>query len=335
MKYLLEVSFLRPILALMVIIFHAFIIYGGGWTQPEGYIDIPIYGSLAGFIYNGMLETFVFISGYVYFYCVTTKKHQYTFCSLVKAKFKRLILPAWLWSIIYYLMIDNSVTGAQIFKMGGVIGHLWFLPMLFWCFLLVYLLEKYIKNYNTILVLCLVLSIISWLPLPFQISKSFYYLFYFYLGRLFITHRDSIAKYIRLRHVLSMWIFAVVIYFAVSELPFGYVEDNSLLHKTMKYTLQNLTMITTSIPVLVSLYFTALLVSCKKSLSAYYVSLGSFCMGAYIFQQFILKILYYQTSLPVMVGPYILPFVGIVFTICLSLGLTILFKRNSLLTWLL
>ena len=43
MKLVDEVAFIRPILILFLVVYHAFLIYGGGWAQPVGYVDIPLY----------------------------------------------------------------------------------------------------------------------------------------------------------------------------------------------------------------------------------------------------------------------------------------------------
>ena len=52
------------------------------------------------------------------------------------------------------------------------------------------------------------------------------------------------------------------------------------------------------------------------------VELNGLCFGIYLFQQFILQILYYKTNLPSLVGPYWLPWVGLVVTLILSYLLT-------------
>ena len=68
MKLITEVAFIRPILIFLLVIYHAFDIYAGGWIQPEGYVDIPMYKDIAILSYSCMLETFVFISGYFFFF---------------------------------------------------------------------------------------------------------------------------------------------------------------------------------------------------------------------------------------------------------------------------
>ena len=70
---------MRPFLIVLLVVYHALIIYGGGWSQPVGYIDVPLYRNIAGWAYSFMLESFTFISGYVWFYTSQTGGGQFVF----------------------------------------------------------------------------------------------------------------------------------------------------------------------------------------------------------------------------------------------------------------
>ena len=120
MKLVAEVAFIRPILIFLLILYHAFDIYGGGWTQPVGYVDIPMYKDIAVLSYSCMLETFVFISGYLFFWGILKANKSYNLKSILKSKFHRLLIPAWVWSFLYILIIDDSNSLKDIILMGGV-----------------------------------------------------------------------------------------------------------------------------------------------------------------------------------------------------------------------
>lgn len=49
------------------------------------------------------------------------------------------------------------------------------------------------------------------------------------------------------------------------------------------------------------------------------ITLSGYCYGVYIYQQFILNIIYYQTQLPFIVNAYWLPWIATLATIVLSL----------------
>lgn len=59
------------------------------------------------------------------------------------------------------------------------------------------------------------------------------------------------------------------------------------------------------------------------------IKLSSYCYGVYIFQQFILKFLYYKSDMAQCINPYALPWVATVVTIALSLILTDLSLRTK------
>ena len=67
----------------------------------------------------------------------------------------------------------------------------------------------------------------------------------------------------------------------------------------------------------------------KGALSHYIVDFSAYCFGIYIFQQFILKYLYYYTELPHVVPPAILPWIGFAAALTGSYLLTYLMRRTS------
>lgn len=58
--------------------------------------------------------------------------------------------------------------------------------------------------------------------------------------------------------------------------------------------------------------------------------LNSLCFGIYIYQQFVLKFIYYSTPLPLLTGTYALPWVGCVVTIIASIILAGLTNKMKL-----
>lgn len=79
-----EVSFIRPILIVLLILVHCFTVFNGGWPPFEGYQACTGYKWLSRTCYSFMLETFVFVSGYVYAYQVLNLQKQTSFRELVK-----------------------------------------------------------------------------------------------------------------------------------------------------------------------------------------------------------------------------------------------------------
>ena len=82
-----DVCYIRLLLIVLLVIYHAFAIHSGAWN-PIGE-QIALYGWLDKFAYSFMLECFVFISGYVYGMQVRNGK-EIKLLPEVKRKAKRL-----------------------------------------------------------------------------------------------------------------------------------------------------------------------------------------------------------------------------------------------------
>ena len=61
-----EVSIIRPILITLVVLYHSMAIHTGNWALPDGVTVISVYKAVGKLAYAFMLESFVFISGYVW-----------------------------------------------------------------------------------------------------------------------------------------------------------------------------------------------------------------------------------------------------------------------------
>lgn len=128
------------------------------------------------------LEAFVFVSGYIF--QLQLRKHKFAdIKSLAISKFKRLIIPCWIFGVFYYLILKPTATPLPI-VVG--IGHLWYLPTLFYCFIVAYWLFSKQLSQTTLLVSAFLLIVFSILPIPFQINLACYYLFFFLLGGAFM-----------------------------------------------------------------------------------------------------------------------------------------------------
>lgn len=204
-QFLTNVAIIRPVLLVLLVLYHAFAIYGGAWPSIEVYPKVPVYWWLDKLSYAFMLEMFVFILGYVFGFQVRTKgAEKLKAKNLLWGKFKRLMIPCMVFSMLYILLFGNITQ--PVYKtfydlMNGV-GHMWFLPMLFWCFVGVWVIEKLhlkAKWMIPILVLC---SICSFLPLPLHLGTAMYYMVFFYVGYEIQKEDISLDRFYTLKHSL-------------------------------------------------------------------------------------------------------------------------------------
>lgn len=143
-KYLEEVVFIRLILIVLLVLCHAFSPYVTNWSDYPGMVSYLPYKFITPLFAQFRLPVFIFLSGYLFGYTVSRKSDALQARNAIIKKAKRLLLPCIFFSAIYYLMFcdlsDSFITIAGTIVQGA--GHMWFLPMLFWCFTCVFFIEK-------------------------------------------------------------------------------------------------------------------------------------------------------------------------------------------------
>lgn len=324
-KNLVEIALIRPVLIILLILYHSFIIYQGGWHEPEGFEPNRVYWWISKFCYSFMLETFVFISGYVFAY--TIKIRELSFLEIFNKKFKRLIIPSIVFSILYFILFyDCSSFGKAIYIVVSGAGHMWYLPMLFWCFVFYKLVLSVKHRYSdisevSVVLALLLLALVSYLPLPLRLNNAMYYLLYFYIGVLSFQNKELLIKNVSLQKISIVWLIYLVVFVGFTlcrEYILGF-ETGNLMCKAFIMSISKLMQISYAIIGVYSIYITALYIAGKYSPSNMIVYIGSISMGIYLLQQFILQLLYYKTDLPIIVGSLWLPWVGFVLTFVFSI----------------
>lgn len=327
-----EVTLMRCILALLIVFMHSFTCYNGSWRAPDGFVDVPLYKWLTRISFACTLEAFVFISGYLFaFQRITLKRMGVDKC-LIFNKLKRLILPSIIFSTIYFVIFyEFKGWGEMIYAIINGCGHLWFLPMLFWCFIGCWLLLKVNCKEIYKVVFLVMLNIFPTPSLPLRITSAFSFMLYFYSGYLVYQHRSEISNWLNAKRLMLVWTGAVV-FFAVFRPLRDLVAVNDsmgMIQKVCVITADNIFHILYAGAALSAFYFTALNYVQNHTLRNFTIKLAGCCFGIYIFQQFVLQYLYYKTSFPTLVGPYWLPWCGFIIATVVSYGLTILLLKTK------
>lgn len=334
-QLLYEVVPIRLFLIVMLVFYHAFAIFGA-WAPIEDYPEIPAYNLMDKLSYACLLETFVFISGYILGYQVRqqgTEKVLQAKKIFVK-KFKRLIIPSIIFSTIYLLMFRDYHQSilTSVYQILCGVGHMWFLPMLFWCFVIVYLIEKIGIKKRLAIVLQFFAMFVSFLPLPFGVGTALYYAIFFYVG--YILQKEDIVSSCNIERWLPILTISFVVAFLI-KMWVRNIANISLIGYPIADKILCVSLITfvrfacASVGII-------MLYAASKNLVCHSLSskisggdlLSESCFGVYLFQQFILKAIY-ESPIPQMINPYILPWASFVITLILSLWLTIVIRKTK------
>lgn len=191
-----KITNLRALAIMLVVLGHSIIIYKSGWNYYTTSQDCQLFNYVCLFIYLFHMPLFFSISGYLFIDSCTKKK----FSTILKNKFKRLIIPYLIIGIlwVYPIRIISNYSGfvGHSFLYNIIIniilgldnGHLWFLPSLFFMFIISYFLEKYVKNRKIKFILILSMFLLGHILNLSWISETLKFIIWFYFG-------DFIRKY--------------------------------------------------------------------------------------------------------------------------------------------
>lgn len=237
MKKLYDVVVLRSLAIIMVVAFHAYgIMYWGGFPDmTETYKDL--YYKFNQYVVNFRMPLFIFISGYLFSFLEREKGKYPTFLELLKNKFKRLIIPYFIFATIYMLTITLTLNIKTL--ISGDYQSFWFITMLFWCFICTRLLRLVPlgnKIHSQIVVLT-ISFIVLFVHIPeFQlmgIQNLPKWFFWFYLGYIVSPYRNQLYNYLNKRKV-CLFAFALV-YLAELIYTIKFVENASERGWFMKF----------------------------------------------------------------------------------------------------
>lgn len=171
------------------------------WFTP---IWQSFLGNFGSWIYTFHMPLFFALSGAVY--AISNNQNKSLDETVVK-KIKRLIIPYYLVGLLYMLPIKlltgfyhrgTFVSAVSVFLSAkGAMAHLWFLPAVFWCFIVMWGIEKLFakKNIFATLLLAAAIQLIASRYLGalnffcFQVGLT--YFFFFALGYAFELYRKS------------------------------------------------------------------------------------------------------------------------------------------------
>ncbi len=343
-KLLQEVNIIRPIVIALLVFVHSFAIFGGSWEMPYGVEDIKLYQYLPFIISGFRIETIAFIAGYVFSYQSNDLGRTYLLSGIIKKKFVRLIIPCWIFGIVYALCFYRAEPILKnIVAILNGIGHLWFLTMLFWCFIALFFIDKYYKQYSfkgkggIILFLCL--SAASCIPIPVTIptmglNRMPHFLFFTYLGYLFYINRNLIFDFLKNKYLLILTLYLIFVVLSFLVLPSLRLQQEPFsLSYIIIYASLKISQYFMAISGISFLYIIVMKFLKKKGdeyiLPNYVIESNKLCYGVYVFHQFLLVYVYYHTLIPTYINSWLLPFISFITILSFSILLSKLFLMTK------
>lgn len=360
-RRLIEVDLIRIVLISLLILYHSFAPWCGSWSPFEGYIDNGAFYWIGSFSYSFFLECFVFVSGYTLGFQVIRKgKNLIKVNPIVTNKAKRLLLPSIVFSTLYLLsfgLATGESVGAGIYSLLEGRAHMWFLPMLFWCFLFLSLIEYFAISKRSKIIIIALLLIFGVMPLPLRLGSACYYFAFFYLGYYFkLSFKEDLLRNWSLSAIL-LCLLSYVLIFIFSETSLHSWMDglktieyrdslhnvylaveggggNELIVKIIAKGIERIVKFCYSLLGVIVLLSIALKISSIGKIKNYLsvepnsiTKLSGACFGIYLVQQFILIYIYYHTSFSTHVSNTFIPWVASFITLILSIGVTCFIQK--------
>lgn len=196
-----SLSVIKSVSIMVVVAFHAYgMMYANHFpavseAYREMYFDLNQY-----VLIDIAMVAFTFCSGFLFKYLLTINKYS-TWRKLLSKKAVRILLPYFVFSLLFQIT-TNSFDLMAIIR-GNGFQHLWYLPMLFWCFIISYAIEKYYGG--GILTMLVVLAIAAFtastqgklydINIPFlNMTGWLRWFIWFYLGEMCFQHSEIIRQ---------------------------------------------------------------------------------------------------------------------------------------------
>lgn len=335
MNRLFEIDILRVFCIFLLVAYHSFAIYMGAWDAPFGLQSIPAYYWIGKFCYSFMLPLWVFISGFLWGYQIIEQKKIQVLEQIAKKKAKKLLLPCYIFGILYLLIagkINSLTTPMGIFSFLSGELHLWFLPMLFWVFILSYFLLKLRINDWVLLGGLIFISIIAWNVKSLGIGGAFHYLLYFQLGFMALKYKKSIDIWCQSNSILYGLVFLFIILFFPLTTMLDYVTPekvSTIGERCFSQILMHIVSFPITILGIIISYITSIKIKHFINECNIITTLAVYGFGIYIFHQFVLMYLYYETNITETLGSACVPFAGFIISFLFSFALTWISMRSK------
>lgn len=192
-NYRYDVAMLRLLCITIVVFFHAYNMTYVHFSEATNALYCEKYDVFnKTYLINIAIPMFIFISGFLFGDQLMRRK-PISFTKMIRSKFMRLMVPFFVFTVLF-MFTQNAVSWKPFYQ--WTYSHLWFLPMLFWCFVVTYFLRPFIlsDNYSVSIMTLIVLFSISlfgkFIPMIIGLHNINTSIGWFALGTWFYRHEN-------------------------------------------------------------------------------------------------------------------------------------------------
>ena len=200
---MIEVSIIRVVAMAMVVAYHCLypLAFGSSAYWPYDLQSLDPVSNICRFLNSIDMPAFVFISGYLYASIKIQKNGYSRKRTFVVKKAKRLLIPLAFWTVVIYLLLPERFVLYKPIDILLGMDHLWFLPMLFGCFVVTdftYNIWRRLPLYGNLIVI-LVITVLYYVLFKCQLLA---YLPIFFFGVVVVN--NNIQNWLSLHMSKSM-----------------------------------------------------------------------------------------------------------------------------------
>ena len=331
-RYYPEYSILRVFTILLVIFAqHGFAPYLGAWR----FVDAPdeillVYQFIVDAVSLWTMPLLMFVSGSLFFTLKHNDGKYNSFGSFAVNKIKRLLLPTILWGGVFSISFCEKIDVIRLLRGWN---HLWFLPSLFWCFVVAFFFLRPMQFNRKISVMLLLFSLLLTFvqfPRVLGLDAFSWYFFYFLFGVFYSINKSIIGVFWEKNKIvlLSTSILLLLIYVICNnDFLKGFMPDiPSTCLKLLKKILVPLIILTFCWLVC---KFTA-----SHKLPQWFLVLDKYSFGCYIFHMWLMWLVFKYNVYDIRVfaaSHYIVfPLMYGVLSFVMSMGISFLLKSNKI-----
>lgn len=326
---------LRSFAIIAVVLYHCYC----PWLYAWDWYSCPIrgvYSYIVETVLVGRMPLFVCVSGYLFSHLYIERGKYHSFSGFLLNKIKRLLVPCLSFTALMSLCLQDNYWESVV----GYGYHLWFLKMLFLCFMTCWICASYIHKVRFEMVVLLVAFIMMFMHIPnyFGIGQYFKYYIFFWGGYLFYKYRHKFG-FLFTRQWLCIILFAYLVLCGICAVIY-YIHpeqaNSDIIHANISLSI--IRMILRPLMIVLAFILVDRFIHNGMLFENVFVSLNKLSYGIYLFHMLFLQSIHkyflFQTT-GFAESHYILtPIIYFVIITLLSISITSLLKRTSWGTYL-